>query len=139
MSINIFFLVHLGISLFQSPSTSMPGILQEKLTMAPTEGSHKFELPTNYTIVPAVAMKKESILVPKPPNEINTINGKLIGAKSQEKDWINHALRLIDKETCMISDEIAWSAYHASLQHPSEIVRPALTQLLPLFMKRQLQ
>ena len=36
--------------------------------------------------------------MPKPPNEVNTINGKLIDAKSQEKDWINHALR-IDMET----------------------------------------
>ena len=102
----------------------MPGILHEKLTMAPTKGSCMFELPTNYTIVPAVAMKKEGILVPKPPNDIYTINGKLIDAKSQEKDWINHALRLIDKETLHDSDEIAWSAYHASLQHPSEIVLP---------------
>ena len=131
--------------------------------MAPTEGSLKFELPwllqkgslkfelpwllqkdpsslnyqpTMYTIVPAVAMKKESIVVPRPPNEINSINGKLIDAKSQEKDWISHALRLIDNETlhdkrcnCLVSLPCLFTA-------SSEIVLPALTQLFPLFYEK---
>ena len=33
-------------------------------------------------------------------------------------------------------DIIAWSAYHASLQHPSDDIQPALTQLLPLFNEK---
>ncbi len=93
-------------------------------------------LPDNYTVVPAVAFKKDNITVPKPPNEIEAVKGHLEGAQAQEKCWLEHSIKLIEKENLTKEDIIAWSAYHASLQHPSDDVQHALTQLLPLFYEK---
>ena len=65
------------------------------------------------------------------------MEGHLEGAnKAQERCWLEHSIKLIEKETLNEEDIIAWSAYHASLQHPSDNIQPALTQLLPLFHKQ---
>ena len=71
-------------------------------------------------------------MVPKPPCEIEAIKGHLEGAKAKERSWLEHAIKLMEKELDK-DDILAWSAYHASLQNVSDELLPALTQLLPLF------
>ena len=45
-------------------------------------------------------------------------------------------MMLMEKEEIVEKDIIAWSAYHASQENPSDSVQPALTQLLPLFNEK---
>ena len=93
-------------------------------------------LPDNYTVVPAVTFNKDKIEVPKPPNEIDAVEGHLEGAQAHERCWLEHSIKLIEKANMDEGDIIAWPAYHASLRHPSDDIQPALTQLLPLFNEK---
>ena len=93
-------------------------------------------LPDNYTVVPAVTFNQDKIEVPKPPNEIDAVEGHLEGAQAQERCWLEHSIKLIEKANMDEGDIIAWPAYHASLRHPSDDIQPALTQLLPLFNEK---
>ena len=102
-----------GMSLFQSPTRSNLGHAQDVLSLQP-QPSKNFHLPDNYTIVPAVALKKDNVVVPKPPCEIEAIEGHLEGAKAKERSWLEHAIKLMEKEE-LDKDILAWSAYHASL------------------------
>lgn len=86
--------------------------------------------------MPAVAFKKDKIAVPNPPSEINAVEGHFERAQAQERCWPEHSIKLIEKDNLDEEDIIAWSAYHASLQHPSDDIQPALTQLLPLFYEK---
>jgi hypothetical protein len=121
-----------GMSLFQSPTVSNQGNAQDVMSLQP-QSTKNFSLPDNYTIVPAVALKKENVVVPKPPGEIEVVEGHLEGAKAKEKCWLEHAIKLMEKDELDKDDILAWSAYHASLQNVSGESQPALTQLLPLF------
>ena len=125
----------LGISLFQCPTVSNLGLPQENTTLVPNDGTKKFKLPDEFTVVPAVAFRKENIRVPEPLCAIQMVKGNLSGAQAQEKSWLDHAIKLM-KANMDDDDKIAWSAYHASLQNPSDNVQPALTQLLPLFCEK---
>ena len=42
----------------------------------------------------------------------------------------------MEKEELDKDDILSWSAYHVSLQNITNEVRPALTQLLPLFSEK---
>ena len=121
-----------GTSLFQSPTMSNQGNAQDVISLQP-QSTKNFSLPDNYTIVPAVALKKDNVVVPKPPGEIEAVEGHLEGAKAKERCWLEHAIKLMEKEELDKDDILAWSAYHASLQNVSDELQPALTQLLPLF------
>jgi len=90
-------------------------------------------LPDDFTVVPAVALKKDSVVVPEPPNSIEAVEGHLQRAQAQEECWLEHTIKLTEKEKLDAEDIVAWSAYHASLQNPPDDVQPALTQLLPKF------
>ena len=70
------------------------------------------------------------------PNDVEEVKGHLDGAKAQENCWLEHATKLLNREKLDEADAIAWSAYHASLQTPSEELLPAITQLLPLFHEK---
>lgn len=54
----------------------------------------------------------------------------------KEECWIEHSLKVIEKEELDQGDIVAWSAYHASLHDVSDDLQPALTQLLPLFYEK---
>ncbi len=54
----------------------------------------------------------------------------------RERSWLEHAIKLVEKEELDKDDTLAWSAYHASQQNVSDEVQPALTQLLPLFHEK---
>ena len=53
------FILLAGISLFQCPSILNMGVDQENLSLVPLQKSDRHDLPEDYTIVPAVAVKKE--------------------------------------------------------------------------------
>ena len=64
------------------------GLSQETLTLVPMEEAKKYNLPDDFTIVPATALKKVNVSIPDPPNVIETIKGNLSGAKAQETCWL---------------------------------------------------
>ncbi len=74
------------------------------------------------TIVPAVALKKEKVVVPKLLCEIEVVEGHLQGAKVRERSWLEHAIKLVEKEELDKDDTMAWSSYHASQQNVSDEV-----------------
>ena len=132
-----------AISLFQSPTRSKMGHLQDEICLASLEARKKHVLPDNFTVVPAVALKKDSVMgqcygsqAPPPPNEIEAIEGHVQRSQTQEKCWLEHAIKLMEKEILDEGDAIAWSAYHASRQEISDLLEPATTQLLPLFYEK---
>ena len=125
-----------AMSLFQSPTKSNPGYPQDGIRLISLEAKKKIVLPDNYTVVPAITFKKDKIQVPKPLNKINAVVDHLEGAQAQERCWLEHSIKQIEKTNMDEGDIIAWSAYHASLQHPSDDIQPALTQLLPLFNEK---
>ena len=88
-------------------------------------------LPDNSTVVQLWHSRK-TVSVPKPSNEIEAVEGHLEGANAQERCWLDHSMKLIEKGDLNKDDTIAWLAYHASPQP----IHPTLAQLLPLFLKR---
>lgn len=92
-----------SISLFQSPTNFKMGHLQEKIKLTSLEAKKRHVLPGDYTVVPAVALKKNSVMVPKPPNEIEVIEGHLRRAQAKENCWLEHAIKLMEKEKEMVS------------------------------------
>ena len=124
-----------GMSLFQAPTHSNMGYVQDGISLQPQQAKN-FHLPDNYTIVPAVALNKDNVAVPKPPCEIVAAEGHLVRAQEKERHWVEHAIQLMEKEILDKGDILSWSAYHASLLNASDDVQPALTQLLPLFHEK---
>ena len=113
------------------------GTLSGDTYLVPMEEAKKYDLPDEFTIVPATALKKVNVSIPDPPNVIEAIKGNLSGAKAQETCWLDHAIKLLEKEQVEDKNAIAWSAYHASQENPSDDVQPALTtQFLPLFYEK---
>ena len=125
-----------GISLFQylSSSSEYQNINAILLPASRTQKNH--QLPDDYTIVPAVVLTKASVAVPKPPNGIVEISGNLEGAKNQEKYWLEHAAKLIQRDTLEKDDTVAWASYHASNQDITDNPHLTLTQLMPLFYEK---
>ena len=79
-------------------------------------------------MVPAIALKKDRVMIPMPPNEMEALEDHLQISQAQE-----YAIKLMEKDTLDEGDAIAWSAYHAFRQEISDDLMPAITQLLPLF------
>lgn len=61
---------------------------------------------------------------------------KIVGAFLKEKQWLEHASQLLEKEKIEKGDTVAWSAFHASMQDSSADLHTTLTQLLPLFHEK---
>lgn len=124
-----------GMSLVQAPTHSNMGHVQDGISLQPQQPKN-FLLPDDNTIVPAVALKKDNVAVPKPPCETLVAEGHLVQAQEKEREWVEHAIQLMEKETLDKGDILSWSAYHASLLSASDEIQPALTQLLPLFHEK---
>ena len=77
------------VSIFQSPTKS--NAPQDGISLVSLEAKKKIVLPDNYTVVPAVTFNKDKIEVPKPPNEIDAVEGHLEGAQAQERCWLEHS------------------------------------------------
>lgn len=102
-----------------------------------TETSTNHQLPDNYTTVPAVALQKEAVAVPKPPYEMKAVDGRLDRACEKETLWLKLGIQLMGVEEELVKgDAIAWSAYHASLQDRPTDAQAAITQLMPLFYEK---
>ena len=121
-----------GISLFQFPSKTNMGQVQDGISMPSPETKKNHHLPDNFTTVPAVVLKPVNMPIPKTPYPITAFEGQLDIAQIKEKCWLKHSIKLIEKELEK-GDIVAWSAYHASQQYASHYLLPALTQRLPLF------
>lgn len=87
-----------GISLFQSPTRSKMGTLQDIISLNDSTRMKKYLLPDHFTIVPAVTLKKEKVEVNESPNSVEVVKGHLDGAKT----WLEHAIKLLDKEKEML-------------------------------------
>ena len=123
-----------GNSLFQFSTGSNVGQLQniELSSYGETKNLH---LPVEYTTVPAVVLKKESVSVPKSCNSITAGNVYIDKAKSKEIAWLQQAIRLLKKCQLESTDTETWAAYHASLADAGTI-KPALSQLMPIFYEK---
>jgi len=90
------------------------GHLQDKITLNSLDTKKRHVLPDNFTVFPAVVLKKDSVIISKPPNTIEVIESHLQRAQAQENCWLKHAIQLMEKESLDKGDTLAWSAYHAS-------------------------
>lgn len=99
-----------------------------------TKKNHR--LPDNFTTVPAVALKKASVAVPKTPNLIKTFEGHLSRAQMKEKCWLVYSLKMIEMDELDKGNIVVWSTYHTSLHNVSDDLLPTLTQLLSLFNEK---
>lgn len=123
-----------GISVFQFPTESDPGTLQEPLVIE-LNPSSKYSLPESYTNVPAVSCKIDNLTVSEyvlPHENLGVLND----GKADEEKWVRHSLQLLTKEDKLVKESISWAAFHASLA-PTPIDPPVLNSLLPLFLRRQ--
>jgi hypothetical protein len=60
----------------------------------------------------------------------------MTGAQLKEKSWLEHAIKLLEKDEVVKGDTVAWSAFHASIENASKDQHTTLTQLLPLFCEK---
>lgn len=90
-------------------------------------------LPDSYANVPPVALKVSEVQVPTCKMDI--YQHCLERALSEEQEWQEHSVSLLDKGDVTKEDSIAWAAYHASRQ-PVNDELPAITSLLPLFYEK---
>ena len=126
-----------GISLFQFPTKSGKGQSQDGLnTMFFPQTKKYHQLPDKFTTVPAVALQKTTVAVPKPPRDTKSVHGHLDRACEKERQWFEHAIQLLGQDEMVKGDVMAWSAFHASLQDSSADLQAVIIQLLPLFSEK---
>ena len=89
------------------------GHVQDGISLLPQKAKN-FQLPANYTIVSAVALKKDNVVVPNPPCEIVPIKDHLVGAQGKERCWLKHVIQVMEKEELDKDDILSRSAYHAA-------------------------
>ena len=123
-----------GISLFQTPTSSILGEKQDDIRLHTGKKNHL--LPDSFTTVPAVSLKTTNVTVPQLSNVSAPKEGQLVGAFLKEKSWLKHASQLLEKGEAERGDIVAWSAFHASIQDTQADLHTALTQLLPLFHEK---
>ena len=123
-----------AISLFQFCAESNIWQLQsiELSSSAEIKNRH---LPEEYTTVPAVFLKKESVSVPKSSNRVTAATKCLEEAKLKEVAWLHHAVQLLKKCHLECGDAVTWATYHASLADGSTI-EPVISQLMPVFYEK---
>ena len=92
-------------------------------------------LPEEYTTVPAVFLKKESVSVPKSSNRVTVVTKCLEEAKLKEVAWLHHAVQLLKNCHLECGDAVTWATYHASLADGSTI-EPVISQLMPVFYEK---
>ena len=124
-----------GISLFQFPKVSNLGTKQDNIMSYPLD-SKNLELPTSYSVVPAVAMDKAKVEVPKMCDMSEPIFGHFDGARIQERKWMNEAIKNLEKDVLEKGNAVSWSAYHAAMQEQDEDHMKTLSYLLPLFYEK---
>ena len=123
-----------GISLFQFPTKSGKGQSQDGLsTMFFPQTKKYHQLPDKFTTVPAVALQKTTVAVPKPPRDIKSVHGHLDRACEKEKQWLEHAIQLLGQDELIKGDVMAWSATPWGKRNPRRFlfftVSPDVTQL----------
>jgi len=103
-----------GISLFQFPTTCNVEISQAPVNIIST-ARKLMKLPDSYTVVPAVAFKKENVAVP-----FSSINLRSLSCPhfdevvKSECAWLKYAMETLSKDEINREEQISWAAYHAS-------------------------
>ena len=97
----------------------------------------KLSLPVEYANLPAVSCKTDRLSVPHLAFD-NEATGLLVAGRADKEKWFDHGLQLLTKESLMKDDYVSWAAFHASLES-DPLYPPAITTLLPCFMRRQQQ
>ena len=123
-----------GISLFQFPMAENLGDRQADIMLHPVDNEKNHQLPDSYTTVPAVALKTASASVLQLLGVSVPKKGQLVSAQLNEKSWLKHASKLLDKKEIETGHNVSWSAYHASLQQHLSPNLTTQTQFLPLFL-----
>ena len=125
-----------GISLFQFPSSSNLGDQQNDIRVQLVNSKKSYQLPDQFTTVPAVALKTKSVSVPQKVNASTPKKGQLADAQLKETSWLKHAYQLLENDKIEKGVTITWSAFHASFQDASADSHITLTQMLPLFYEK---
>ena len=115
------------------PTASKPGECRN-LASRSLEKECEKRLPEDYTCVPAVAFKPNSVSLQQREYNWTDDEGIIDSAKEVEQHWISEALQLLDKDLTN-NDSIVWAAFH-SKQQPYFEHLPAIIQLLPLFYEK---
>ncbi|CAB3995763.1 Hypothetical predicted protein [Paramuricea clavata] len=121
-----------GISIFQIPSTSEPGVIREPVTLPPSR-AYTHSLPDHYASVPAVSLKYTHVQVAESNSE--PVKLDLTDAKLEECDWMEHSLQHISDVELWKTSSLTWSAYDATQQQPTSELT-AICALLPLFYEK---
>ena len=111
-----------GISIFQFPTLSNPGISQEPLVIEPNS-SRKYFLPDSYTNVPTFSCKTDSLTMSEyvPPHEcISVLNEGNTG----EEMWIKHSLQVLTQNEPVTTEQsVTWAAFHVSFYYSLFLVQ----------------
>ncbi|KAG5875930.1 hypothetical protein JTB14_017498 [Gonioctena quinquepunctata] len=129
------FPIYVGIKFMrlpEMPTNAEPGESQTPITIPPS-GDLNHSLPDSYACVPSVALKTTDVV--EPQCNVSSVEQCLDATKSKECNWLQHALRLLQKENLTSGDNITWAAYHAAMQPPI-VDPPALCTLLPMFYEK---
>ena len=121
-----------GISLFQFPTLCNEGLSQPTVNTA-SAAKKLPKLPDSYTIVPAVVLRKDAVVVPSVPTSSQLLSHPHCNEAVQtEHNWLKHVMEAISKEELDKEERISWAAYHA-LSSKSEVTCASISQLMPLF------
>ena len=120
-----------SITLFQFSISSSEEQNINVLTLTQAVYKNKFQLPEDYTTVPAVVLHKASTIIPKPNTTgFTTFSGHLEVAEMLAR--VEHAAKL----TLDNGETIAWTSYHANNQEVTDDSYITPTQLMPLFYEK---
>ena len=84
----------------------------------------------------AVAFKASEIAVLQISHSSESKMEYFKNEQNEDKLWLQHALKLLDKNEVEKVDIVSWSVFHAAKQDVLQDLQPCLTQLLPLFYEK---
>ena len=116
--------------MFQFPTKANAGIPQ---VVNLTTSAKSCNLPDSYAIVPAVALKKATVVSISIPSEIASkcLKEEIL----TENSWLEQAIEQISQSEVEKGDKISWEAYHAC-HYDVDISCITLSQVMPLFYEK---
>ena len=84
-------MVRTRISLFQFPSSLNLGDQQNSIIVQLVDSKKSYQLPDQFTTVPAIDLKTKTVSVPKKSNALSPMLGQLADAQLKEVSWLKHA------------------------------------------------
>ena len=124
-----------GISIFQTVTESNQGEFRGMINF--TEAAGPIKLPSEYSVVPAVACSVSALRVPERRHVLNNDIPSDNDVLHDERQWLVDALELLqgeepfDDKTCLM-----WAAHHSAQQRCIIEPIPGIGVLLPLFQEK---